>query len=166
MSRGKPVGLEARREELRRAAHHLAQLRLAQRRHIDLLVHPIERLIVLQRPEEIGTHAHQRTQPLVAEPCRDDLREAAALALLGAHVKLLALIDVQKECRRLGLAELLAAPLGRIQQVAQRGLAVAQQPAIHSALPLHPARIGGVELPGPQERLDQRLERLGAGLAA
>ena len=36
---------------------------------------------------------------------RKDFRETPALALLGAHVKLLALVDIQEEGRRLGLAQ-------------------------------------------------------------
>ena len=127
MSAASSIGLEARGEELRRPAHHLAQLRLAQRRHVDLAVHGIERLVVLQRAEEVGAHAHQHAQARVAEPLREHFGEAPALALLGAHVKLLALIDVKKEGRRLGLIQLLVAALGRVEQVPQRGLAVAQQ---------------------------------------
>jgi hypothetical protein len=40
---------------------------------------------------------------------------------------LIALIDIEKEGRRLGLFELAVAPFGGIEQVAQRSLALEQQ---------------------------------------
>ena len=93
----------------------------------------------------------------------DDFGEALTLTLLSTHVKLLALVDVQKKGRRLGLIEFVVAALGGVEQIAQRRLAVAQKldPAI---LVLHPLGIGCTELPGIEERPNQRLERLGAGL--
>ena len=159
----KPVGLEPRREQLRRAADDLAQLLLAQRRHVDLLARLEQRLVVLQMAEEVGAQAHHRAQTRVGQRLREQFGEAPALPLLGAHVKLLALVDVEKEARRLGLIEFLAAALGGVDQIGQRGLAVAQQldPAM---LMLHPLGIGCGELPGVEERLHQRLERIGAGL--
>ena len=98
-----------------------------------------------------------------AKRARDQLGEAPALIVLGARVKLLALVDVEEKARRLCLIELLAAAFGGLDQVRQRRLAVAQQlePAV---LLLGPLEVGGAELPGVEERLDQRLERIGAGL--
>ena len=49
MSAGQAFGLEARGEQRGRPAHDLAQLRLAQRRHVDLArARIVERLVVLQ----------------------------------------------------------------------------------------------------------------------
>jgi hypothetical protein len=81
-------------------------LRLAQRRHVDQPMHGIERLVLLQVSEEVRPHAHHRAQARVAEVLRQDFREAPALALPGAHVKLLALVDGDEECRWLGLMQL------------------------------------------------------------
>ena len=117
----------------------------------------------MQRPEEVGAQAHHRAQTRVGQRLRDEFGEAPSLPLLGAHIKLLALVDVEKEARRLGLIEFLAAALGGLDQIGQRGLAVAQKldPAM---LLLHPFGIGRRELPGVEERFDQCLERIGAGL--
>ena len=68
-----------------------------------------------------------------AQRLREEFGEAPALALLGAHVKLLALIDVEKEGRRLGLIEFLAAALGGVDQVGQRRLARATARSSHAA---------------------------------
>ena len=59
--------------------------------------------------------------------------------------------------------QFLVAALGGIEQIAQHGLAVAQEldPAI---LLLHPLGIGRAKLPSVEKRFDQRLERLGPGL--
>jgi hypothetical protein len=112
------VGLEARREERGRPAHDLAQLALTQRRHVDLAVHGIERLVVLQCAQEVGAQAHQHHQARVAELLREQLGEAAALAFVGADIELLALVDIEEERRRLGLMELFVTALGGIEQVA------------------------------------------------
>ena len=87
--------------------------------------------------------------------------EAAALALLGAHVELLALIDVEEEGRRLGLPSPVAA-LGRIEQIPQRGIAVEE----HFDPVVLRSRPGGSVGSNCQfaGTVDQRLERLGAGL--
>src|SRR5262249_57094491 len=106
-----------------------------------------------------GAQAHQRAAGGVAEAFADELREAAPLALLGAHVKLLALVDVDEEDRRLGLAQLLQPALGRIEQIAQRVPAF-DQAVDPLGLPCCEARVRGIELPQPNERLDQRPDRL------
>src|SRR3981189_1939279 len=89
----------------------------------------------------------------------ENFGEALTLPLLRARVKLLALIDVKKKAGRLGLVEFLAAALGGIDQVAQRGLASVQ--GLHPAvLACHPLGVGCRELPGVKERFHQRLERM------
>ena len=150
--------------ELGRAAHHLTQLRLAQRRHVDQAMRGIERFVFLQIAEKVRPHAQHCPQTRVAERMRQDFGEAAALALLGAHVQLLALIDVEKEGRRLGLIQSRGSGArSRRAGPARWSLAVEKQ--------LHPSRyvldaggIDRVELPGPEKRLDQSLDRLGARL--
>jgi hypothetical protein len=122
-------------------------------------VRGIERLVLLQLAEEIGAQAHHRAQARVAQAFGDELRETAALALLGAHVKLLALVDVDEEDRRLGLAQLLQPALGRVEQIAQPGPAF-DQAVDPLGLPRCEARVRGIELPQPNERLDQRPDRL------
>ena len=95
---------------------------------------------------------------------RQDFREAAALALLGAHVKLLALIDVEEEGRRLGLVQFLVAALGRVEQIAQ-GWLLADRAAIDPfVLLLDARRDRSRRTARSKERLDQSLERLGARL--
>ena len=91
------------------------------------MVHAIEGLVVLQPPEEVGPQTHERMEALVVEPLRDELREAVPLALLGTHVKLLALVDIEKEGCRLGLFQFSVPALSGIEQVAQRGFAVPQE---------------------------------------
>ena len=94
---------------------------------------------------------------------REDFGEASTLTLLSTHVKLLALVDVQKKGWRLGLIEFVVATRSGVEQIAQRRRAVAQQidPAI---LLLHPLGIGCTELPRIEECFGQRPERLDAGL--
>ena len=58
------------------------------------------------------------------ERLRDEFGEAPPLALPGAHIKLLALIDIEKEGRRLRLIEFLATAVGGVDQIGQRRLAV------------------------------------------
>ena len=82
--------------------------------------------------------------------------------LLGAHVEFLALIDVEKEGRRLGLVEFLTPAFGGVDQIGERGLA--EQKLDPAMLLLHPLRISRIVLPGIEERLHQRLEWIGAGL--
>ena len=85
-----------------------------------------------------------------------------ALALLRAHVKLLALVDIDEECGRLRLIELVAvAQLRGVEQVAQADGAVEKiiDPA---RLQLRPFGIGRIELPSAKKRLDQLPERLGS----
>src|SRR5215831_14006006 len=101
---GRKVGrLETGREQRGRPAHHLTQLRLTQRRHVDLSVRGIECLVLLQVTEEVGTYAHHCAQTRVAEAFDQYFRETPAGAVFRAYVKLLALIDVDKECRWRGL---------------------------------------------------------------
>jgi hypothetical protein len=95
------------------------QIRLPQRRHVNLPVNAIERLIPLQVAEEISTQAHQRTQALIGKTLGKHLRESAPLALLGAHVQLFALVDIDEKGRRLGLTLLLQSIFGRIQETPQ-----------------------------------------------
>jgi hypothetical protein len=52
------IGLEAGGQQRRWAAHHVEQLRLAQRLHFDLVRRAVERLVVLQFAEKVGAHAH------------------------------------------------------------------------------------------------------------
>ena len=61
------IGFEAGAKQRRRFAHHLAQLRLTQRRHIDFSMRVEERLIVLQVTEKIGAHAHQHAQTRISK---------------------------------------------------------------------------------------------------
>ena len=88
--------------------------------------------------------------------------EAPPLLLSGARIKLLALIDVEKEGRRPGLLEFVAAALGGVDQVGEGRLV--QQKLNPTLLLLHPLGIGGRELPSVEEAIDQRLDGLGAGL--
>ena len=94
---------------------------------------------------------------------RQEFGEAPPLRLFGARVKLLALIDVEKEGRRLGLTELHAAAFGGLDQIGERRLAV-QKLSIQSCCRFVALGIGRLELPGVEEAIDQRLDRLGAGL--
>ena len=155
---GEVIGLEARRKQLGRAAHHLVQLRLAQRRHFDTMIRLEQPLIVLQRAGEIRPQTHQRAQTRVRQPGRENLGEARALARLGTHVELLALVHIDEEGGRLGLPQLLVTPLGRVQEMAKAELAF-EEPCHPLVLPPRPQRIGGFEPPGAQEFLDQRLDR-------
>ena len=94
---------------------------------------------------------------------RQQFGEAPPLALLGAHVKLLALIDIEEEGRRLGLIELLAAALGGVDQVGQASPCPAKARSSHAAASTRSGSVA-LELPGVEETIDQRLDRLGAGL--
>ena len=94
---------------------------------------------------------------------RKDFREAAALPLLGAHVKLLALIDIEEEGRRLGLIELLVAALGLVEQIGKMGLtSLSSSSSTHSFRRLTRAGSMRIELPGLEKCLDQGLDRLDA----
>ena len=66
-------------EQLRRPAHDLAQLLLAQRRHVDLLARLEQRLVALQRAEEVGAHAHHHAQARVGQRLRKQFGEAPPL---------------------------------------------------------------------------------------
>ena len=81
----------------------------------------------------------------------------------GADVKLLALIDIEEEGRRLRLAELLIAALGGIEQAGERRLPGGER-GDPVGTPLLPLGIGGIDLPGLEEGLDQRLDGVGARL--
>src|SRR5580704_5754819 len=106
-----------------------------------------ERLVILQRPKEIGSNAHEHAQARVAETAGYYVREAVALVHLGAHIKFFALIDVEEECLRLRLLQLLVTALGRIQEIAKAELVVAQR--LHPLrLSPCPKRVGRFELPG------------------
>ena len=81
-----PFALEARAEQLRRTAHHLAQFLLAERRHVDLQASLEQRLVALQGPVEVGAHAHHRAQARVGQRLRQRVRRnAAARALRRAR---------------------------------------------------------------------------------
>src|ERR1700686_3426834 len=85
----------------------------------------IERLVLLQGTEEDGPQAHHCTQASIAKALRQDFRETAAVAFFRAHVKLLPLVDVDEECGRLWLMQLVAvACLRRIEKVAQLHLPI------------------------------------------
>ena len=160
---GELVALETGREQRRRLGDHLPQLGLAQRRHVDLAVDGEQRLVVLQRAEEIGAQAHQGVEARIGNGIGEQAREGGALRFLGADVELLALIDIEEEGRRLGLAELLVAALGGVEQAGERRLAGGER-ADPVAAPLLPFRVGRIDLPGPEEGLDQRLDGVGARL--
>src|SRR5215471_20365794 len=122
MGDGRPkVGpLETSREQRGRPAHHIAQLRLTQGRHVDLAVRGIECLVLLQFANKVGADAHHDVQTRVENAVNQYLREAPTRVLFGAYVKLLALIDVEEECRRLGLTQFIAVARGsRVQKIAQ-----------------------------------------------
>src|SRR5262249_46295481 len=89
--------------------------------------------------------------------------KSVTLVFLGAHVQLLALVDIEKKGGGLGSIEFLVAALSGIEQIAQRGLAVAQEPD-PAILLIHPLGIGRAKLPRVEKRFNQRLERLGPGL--
>jgi hypothetical protein len=78
-----------------RPDHNFAQLRLAQWRHIDLQMHSEKRFVSLQLAEKIGAHAHQCIQSRIGNTLPNYLRKSVALALLSAHVQLLALVDIE-----------------------------------------------------------------------
>ena len=59
-----------------------------------------------------------------AEALCEKLGETAALALLGAHVNLLALIHVQEEDRRRRLIQFLVTAPGLVEQICKLGLLV------------------------------------------
>ena len=99
-------------------------MRLSQRRHVDLPTRVEQGLVALQRAEEIGTDAHERVQARIAKTPRKDFGEAAALARFGAHIKLLALIDVQEEGGWLGLIQFLLSTLGLVEQIRKIGFPV------------------------------------------
>ena len=61
------------------------------------------------------------------------------------------------------MKELLIAALGRIEQPPQGGATI-EQPVDPTFLPLFPFRVGGIVSPCSQEGLDQRFDRLRAGL--
>ena len=80
----------------------------------------VERFVLLQFAEEVGAQAHHRAQPPVAETDRDEFRKAAALPLLGAQVKLFALVDVEQKGRRGRLLDVVAITrFGCIEEIAQ-----------------------------------------------
>ena len=135
---GQLLALEAGGKQRRRLADHLEQLGLAQRRHVDLAVDGEQRLIVLQGAEEIGAQAHQAVEARIGDRIGKQMREAGALRLLGADVELLALVDIEEEGRRLGLAELLIAALGGVEQTGERRLAGGERgdPVGETLLPL------------------------------
>ena len=158
-----PLVLEARAEQLGRLAHHLAQAVLAERRHVDLQAGLEQRLVALQEPDRSRSAcSSSRAGAGRAAPSANEFGEAPPLLLPGAGVKLLALIDVEKKGRRLGLIELLAAALGGVDQVGEGRLALQQLDPLK--LPLDALRVGRVELPSVEKTIDQRLDRLGAGL--
>ena len=136
----------------------------------------------MESAEEISADAHQRPQTPVGEAMSDDFGEAAALILarvvtpllclvtfafhsllilVGARVKLLALIDVEEKRRRLGLSEFLVTPGRCVEEVGKLGIPVAFEQQFHPVIALpNPNRIAGVELPGFEEGVDQRPDRL------
>ena len=54
----------------------------------------------------------------------DCLRKTKTLMLLRAHIKFLALVNVEEERRWLGQLQLLVAPFGGVQKVAKAELTV------------------------------------------
>jgi hypothetical protein len=49
----------------------------------------------------------------------EDFREASTLRLLGSHIKVLTLVDVEKKGAPTGLIEFFVAALGGVEQIAQ-----------------------------------------------
>jgi hypothetical protein len=85
------------------------------------------------------------------------LPKALALARFCPNVKLLTLIDVEQEGRRLRLMQLVeVAQFRGIEQVAQGHWAV-HKIADPTRLQLCPGGIDCIELPSAQKRLDQRV---------
>src|SRR5215475_8633020 len=154
---GRKVGpLETGREQRGRPAHDLAQLRLTQRRHVDLAMRGIERLVSLQVTNEVGPHAHHYVQTRVGKAFNQYLRETPTRSLFGSYVKLLALIDVEEKCWRLRLTELIAVACARcVQQVAKGNRCLAEL-AHPTGLDFRSPWINRIELPGANERFDQR----------
>src|SRR5262249_24049565 len=104
--------------------HHLAQSRLAQRRPIDLRCTLKSGSSFCSSPRKSERMLISMLRRRVGYTLRNQLRESSALALLGAYVKLLPLIDVEQERRRLGLMQRVAVKrLRRIEQVPQCDLA-------------------------------------------
>ena len=94
-------------------------------------------------------------QARVGQRLSQELGEAPPIALFGARIKLLALIDVEQKGRRLRLTELLEATLGGVDQMGKGSLALEKlDPA---KLQLHTLWIGRRKLPGVKETIDQRL---------
>src|SRR5208337_1778713 len=105
--------------------------------------------------------AHHHAQARVGQRPAQELGEAPAVSFCGARVELLALIDIETEGRGLRLVELRAAALGGVDQIGELRLALQKlDPAL---LLLHALGIGRPELPGVEEAIDQRLDRLVAG---
>ena len=160
----KPSGLEPCREQFGRPAHDLAQLRLAQRRHIDLPMHLEKWFVFLQLAEKIRTHAHQRVQTRIGNACSNHLRKPAALVLLGANVQLLALVDIEEKGRR-AWSDPVPCSGARWRRADRAAWPCRRATArsSHSAASTR-SRISRVKLPSVEKRLDQRLERLGPWL--
>src|SRR5271170_2016966 len=99
------IAIEAYGKKFGGAAHDVAQFRLMQRQHIDQLVGLVKRLVFLQFAKEIRPQAHPSIQKPIAKSLCKQLREAATLALLSAHVKFLAPIDIEEERSWLGMLQ-------------------------------------------------------------
>lgn len=91
----------------------------------------------------------------------EQLRKPLPLLLPAAHVKLLALVDVKHEGRRLWLVEFCTAALGRLNEVRKRPVAKQQ---FYPAFLFSDALVFCFELPNIEERIDQRFKRIGTGL--
>jgi hypothetical protein len=91
------IVLEARGQQCRGATDNVAQLRFAQRRHVDQAMNFIKRFVFLQFAEEIRTQAHHAAQMPIADGLGQEFAEAAPLTLIGAHVELFALINIEEE---------------------------------------------------------------------
>ena len=137
---------------------------LAQRRHVDLLARPEKRLVALERPEEVGAQAHHRAQARVRQRLRDAVQRSAVAAAPRRERKAPRL----GRCRERSWA-------AWVDRVPSRRRSVASIKSDNVALPSATARSSraaasprsgsvAAELPSVEERLDQRFERIGAGL--
>ena len=66
----------------------------------------------------------RHVQTRIANTLCNYFRKSLALALLGAHVQLLTLVDIEEKGGGLGPVHFLIAALGSIEQIAQRDLAI------------------------------------------
>jgi hypothetical protein len=123
-------------------------------------VHCKEGFVILQLAKKVAAQTHQRDETRIGNTLPDQLGEPLPLGH-SADIELLRLIYIEKESRRLWLADFFVPPFGCVQQSTQAGLPTLQ-PIDPTFLPLLPFRVGGIVLPCSQKAFDQRPDRLGA----